>query len=99
MRSKREFAKSAWPAALRFGAALAWCFGTLGEPLAAEPFGKAWSNSIGMEFVRIPAGEFTMGGDLQPDDKVENFYVEIQAPAHQVRITQPFYMGRHEVLL
>jgi formylglycine-generating enzyme required for sulfatase activity len=45
-----------------------------------------------MEFVRIPAGEFQMGcspGDTEcrPDEK----------PAHRVRITKAFEMGKHEV--
>lgn len=50
------------------------------------------SNSIGMEFVEIPAGEFQMGspdGDLwaMPDEK----------PMHAVRIERPFYCSVYEV--
>ena len=45
-------------------------------------------NSIGMELVRIPAGEFMMGSDSdRPDEK----------PAHKVVISQPFYLGKYEV--
>ena len=49
-------------------------------------------NGIGMEFAKIPAGEFMMGcstGDTacKNDEK----------PQHQVRITKAFEMGRYEV--
>jgi formylglycine-generating enzyme required for sulfatase activity len=45
-------------------------------------------NSIGMELVRIPAGEFMMGSDAdRPDEK----------PLHQVTISKPFYLGKYEV--
>jgi len=49
-------------------------------------------NAIGMEFVKINAGEFMMGcsqGDnsCKPEEK----------PQHQVRITKAFEMGRYEV--
>ncbi len=50
-------------------------------------------NSIGMEFVQIPAGEFEMGlpdqgndGDLPPE-----------TPRHTVRLTNSFGLGLHEV--
>lgn len=45
-------------------------------------------NSIGMEFRRIPAGAFEMGSFRGEDD---------EAPPHDVSITEPFYMGAHEV--
>ncbi len=48
-------------------------------------------NSIGMEFVLIPAGQFTMGSPARepgrwPDEE-----------QHEVRITRPFHLGVHEV--
>jgi formylglycine-generating enzyme required for sulfatase activity len=43
---------------------------------------------IGMEFVLIPAGEFLMGSNEGDDN---------ERPAHRVRITEPFYMGKYEV--
>src|SRR5262249_25718461 len=45
-------------------------------------------NTIGMEFVLIPAGTFQMGNnDGYDDDK----------PVHTVRISRPFYLGKYEV--
>jgi formylglycine-generating enzyme required for sulfatase activity len=52
------------------------------EPLSAQ------RNSIGMEFVLIPAGEFLMGSDYyEPDER----------PVHKVVISKPFYLGKYEV--
>jgi formylglycine-generating enzyme required for sulfatase activity/predicted Ser/Thr protein kinase len=50
------------------------------------------TNGIGMKFVLIPPGEFLMGA---PDSDLDAW--EIDKPQHRVRITKPFYMGRHEV--
>jgi len=52
--------------------------------------GKAWRNSIGMEFVLIPTGTFQMGANDQ------DVYNDAQ-PVHQVRISKPFYLGKYEV--
>jgi formylglycine-generating enzyme required for sulfatase activity len=51
-----------------------------------------FTNSIGMEFVLIPAGTFMMGS---PDSDTEAFAEE--KPAHQVTISQPFYLGKYPV--
>jgi formylglycine-generating enzyme required for sulfatase activity len=59
-----------------------------------------------MHLLRIPAGEFVMGSEepiaslhkaypLAENYRLENLSDE--APAHKVRITQPFYMGATEV--
>jgi formylglycine-generating enzyme required for sulfatase activity len=62
-----------------------------GPDHSAEPF-SIWKNSIGMEFVLIPAGTFTMGS---PDsDRNAN---NDEKPAHQVTISKPFYMSKYEV--
>jgi len=50
-------------------------------------------NSLGMEFARIPAGEYTMG----VADRGNDGNVPAECPPHHVRITQVFYMGRYEV--
>ena len=46
------------------------------------------TNSVGIEFVLIPAGVFTMGAiDSYPDEQ----------PIRTVRLSRPFYLGKYEV--
>lgn len=45
------------------------------------------SNSIGMQFAFIPPGEFNMGSNESDDAK----------PAHKVKISKPFYLGKYPV--
>jgi formylglycine-generating enzyme required for sulfatase activity len=52
----------------------------------------ALKNAIGMEFVKIPAGEFMMGCSPGDDDCKND-----EKPQHRVRITKPFEMGKYEV--
>ena len=62
-----------------------------GDEAPPESIGvEVWTNSIGMEFVRIPAGEFLMGsnGNLADDD---------ERPVTRVRIRSAFWMGKYEV--
>ncbi|WP_169852996.1 formylglycine-generating enzyme family protein [Anaerohalosphaera lusitana] len=60
------------------------------------------TNSMGMEFVRIPAGEFMMGSSLSPEE-VENEYggraseFRDEHPKHKVRISKGFWLSKHEV--
>ena len=57
------------------------------------------TNSLGMKLVPLPDGEFLMGtlpgrdGDMGFSEKDS----AAELPAHRVRISQPFYMGMHEV--
>ena len=44
-------------------------------------------NSLGMEFVAVPAAELRMGTDESPTLR----------PSHKVTISQPFYIGKYEV--
>jgi formylglycine-generating enzyme required for sulfatase activity len=55
--------------------------------------GKTYTNSIGMEFVKIPAGTFMMGS-VASYSKTSH---ADESPAHQVTISKPFYMGKFEV--
>jgi formylglycine-generating enzyme required for sulfatase activity len=50
-----------------------------------------FTNSIGMKFKLIPAGEFMMGS---PEDEIGHEDDETQ---HRVRITKPYYLGVMEV--
>lgn len=49
-------------------------------------------NSVGMAFVLVPAGEFTMGCG-ESDDQCPDW----EKPRRRVTISRPFYLGRHEV--
>ena len=68
------------------------------EGAQAEPYTKSdWAKAVvhektGIEFVFIPAGEFTMG---TPSNEVGRTADE--GPAHKVRISKPFYLGKYEV--
>ncbi|MDR6886023.1 MULTISPECIES: formylglycine-generating enzyme family protein [Variovorax] len=63
-------------------------------------------NTLGMAFVRLPAGEFLMGSDEAPESLARAFpqlpktrfaQLDDEGPVHRVRITRPFWMGQHEV--
>ncbi|MDL2272918.1 formylglycine-generating enzyme family protein, partial [Desulfovibrio sp. OttesenSCG-928-I05] len=51
--------------------------------------GPTHTNSIGMEFVRIPPGSFMMGFNGSEFDS--------EKPEHKVVISKSFYLGKHEV--
>lgn len=68
------------------------------------------TNSIGMPLVLIPPGEFEMGSTPEevkwaleqgkqknPTDKHYFERVPSEAPRHRVKITEPFYLGMHQV--
>ena len=73
-----------------------------------EPYTKTgWARDIvhentGMEFAFVPAGEFLVG-ELQSAEELARVYggnaswFRAEQPAHVVRISEPFYMGKHEV--
>jgi len=50
------------------------------------------TNSIGMQLVLIPPGEFQMGSSANEVDRSAG-----EDQQHQVRITKPFYLGMYEV--
>ena len=58
--------------------------------LAAEP--TAFTNNLGMGFVRIPAGTFQMGSGDDVRDALSN-----EKPRHAVTISHPFYLATHEI--
>jgi formylglycine-generating enzyme required for sulfatase activity len=49
-------------------------------------------NSLGMEFVRVPAGQFRMGAHAEEPEALSD-----EKPQHTVTLTQPFWMGRFTV--
>ena len=57
------------------------------------PAGEVIRNSLGMQFVCIPAGTFMMG---QPNAGGEQGSLE-DSPEHKVRITRSYLLGIHEV--
>lgn len=62
-------------------------------------------NSLGMEFVLIPAGTFVMGSSQEEIRQVVRQYsynlkrewLWDEMPQRRVRISQPFYLGKYEV--
>ncbi|MFS0724112.1 SUMF1/EgtB/PvdO family nonheme iron enzyme [Paenibacillus sp. 1P07SE] len=52
------------------------------------PDGREYINAIGMQLVRIEPGTYQRGSDSGDLD---------EQPVHQVRISQPFYMGKYQV--
>ena len=62
----------------------------LAERLQREREERARNVLADMQFVAIPAGQFTMGTDSRDVDSD-------QRPATEVQITRPFEIGRHEV--
>ena len=65
-----------------------------------------YENSIGMKFVLIPPGEFLMGSTPEEfeaalvaagEDEYWKEHIRSEAPQHQVILTQPIYLGVHEV--
>ena len=50
------------------------------------------TNSIGMEFVLIPAGEFEMGSPPSEKDRQSD-----EGPVHTVTIEKTYYLGKYEV--
>ena len=66
---------------------------TVDRPLPLkQELSKTLTNSIRMQLTLIPSGEFLMGSPAHEKDRQED-----EGPQHRVRITQPFYMGVHEV--
>lgn len=65
--------------------ALLWCLSGVHSFALAGPI---FTNSLGLEFLWIPAGEFTADDEGDSADK---------SPARQVTVEKPFYLGKYEV--
>lgn len=77
---------------------------------AAQENKSSWpkylENTLGMKFVLIPKGGFTMGSAQTPGQFKQQFpgyemrrYEELydEVPVHPVHITKDFYLGQHEL--
>jgi len=62
--------------------------GTFPPPLQALP---TYTNSLGMEFVQIPAGSFTRKFSSK------NYYGETEEKLSKMVISKPFYLGKYPV--
>jgi formylglycine-generating enzyme required for sulfatase activity len=56
-----------------------------------------FTNSLGMQFVLIPAGTFQMGSGMSPKETAKRYggeaeWYKPEHPQHQVTISQPFYL-------
>jgi formylglycine-generating enzyme required for sulfatase activity len=64
-----------------------------------------FTNTLGMRFMRIPAGKFTMGSSQEEidhfvgmlEDEGYKRMLQAEGPEHEVEITQPFLLGATEV--
>src|SRR5262249_55074048 len=61
-------------------------------PAKEGPKDKELVNSLGMKLARIPAGKFMMGSSDKEEQRGGD-----EGPQFEVELTQPFYMGCHEV--
>ncbi len=68
--------------------------------------GAAFTDRLGMRFVRVPAGEFMMGSAESPQALAKAFPhaerrrltdLADEQPVHRVRLTRDFWLGAHEV--
>ena len=59
--------------------------------------GESWVNALGMEFVRISAGEFLMGSPEDEDGRYSFLMGSSDERQHEVRISNGFWIGKYEV--
>ena len=77
----------------RFCVCLLFVLGSSFFSVSVFAFEKTVTNSLGMEFILIPSGTFTMGS---PPNEPYRGSSEVQ---HRVSISRPFYMQTAEVTL
>jgi formylglycine-generating enzyme required for sulfatase activity len=53
---------------------------------------KTFTNLVGIEFIRIPAGSFQMGADKNLEEASND-----ELPQHHVTLSHAFYLGKYEV--
>ena len=65
---------------------------SIGIPVNHHPVSSSTINSIRMEFILIPVGEFDMGSPTR--EKRRKLW---ESPVHRVTIEKPFYLGMYPV--
>ena len=65
--------------------------GSGSDPNTGWPY-EIWLKQPWIEFVLVPAGQFVMGSPANETDRQDD-----EGPAHMVRITRPFYLGKYEL--
>jgi len=63
-------------------------------PLSAAESARRFVESIGIDFVFIPAGSFMMGSNPNSEDVRRD---DAETPRHRVKISKPFYLSKTEV--
>ncbi len=51
----------------------------------------SYSNTLNMEFIRVPPGTFLMGSTENQEGSTK------ERPRHEVHISKPFYLGKYEI--
>ena len=64
---------------------------------AQAPLGPLFTNSLGMELVRMGTGTFTMGVGADPMLADTNGLAYDEQPAHQVALSRAFYILKAKV--
>jgi formylglycine-generating enzyme required for sulfatase activity len=64
--------------------------------------GDSLINSVGVKLMYIPAGDFLMGGELEPAEVVKKFggkveFYQDERPQYRVKISKPFWLAAHGV--
>jgi formylglycine-generating enzyme required for sulfatase activity len=67
------------------------------KAIEREELTTKYTNSIGMEFVLIPAGDFMMGSKLKPEEVAQKYkdnleWSKPEHPRHKVTISNPIYL-------
>ncbi len=65
--------------------------------LTISDMGPVWTNALGMTFLRIMPGTFTMGQGSGPDLRDSGGRDYDEQPSHLVMFTKPFYMLKTKV--
>lgn len=75
-----------------------WDLSKFSSELSNSPPVGIATNSLGMKFIRIPEGSFSMGETLDHPEVIRRSAAVVwERPEHSVRISRTFELGQHEV--